>query len=135
MPHQYSVAVRNGMADAWEAVIGVSAKVRLYTGGKPADCAAAATGTLLVEWPLAPDWAAAASGGVKSLSATPVLVNALAAGTAGYYRIYDSTGTTCHEQGTVTAPGGGGDAILDNPTLTINQATAISGWSKTMAGA
>ncbi len=36
------------------------------------------------------------------------------AGTVGHYEIMDSTGTVCHEQGTVTATGGGGDMTVVN---------------------
>lgn len=135
MTVQNSTAVRNAQADAWETAIGVSAKVQLYTGAPPANCAAAATGTKLIEWTLASDWAPAASGGTKTLSATPIVGTGLAPGSAGYYRIVDNAGTTCHEQGTVTATGGGGDATIDNVVIAVSQVVNIDSWSKTIAGA
>ena len=135
MTVQNSVAVRNAGLDAWEVSIGVSAKVRLYTGAQPANCAAAASGTMLVEWTLASDYSPNASGGVKTLSATPIGATAAAAGTAGHYRIVDNAGTTCHEQGTITATGGGGDATIDNTVIASGQTVNITGWSKTAAGA
>ena len=101
--NQYSVAVRNAMLDAIETTTGTTARLRMYTGAAPANCAAAATGTLLVDMPLPLDWMAAASGGAKTLLGTWQATGAAVpgSGVAGYYRIWDSTVTTCHEQGTV----------------------------------
>lgn len=135
MTVQYSTPVRNALLEAWEATVGVSAKVQLWTGSAPANPAAAATGTKLAEWTLASDWSAAASGGVKSLSSTPLSTTGLAAGSVGYYRIVDSAGTTCHEQGTVTATGGGGDLTIDNVVIAVSQAIQITGFTKTAPGA
>jgi len=102
MTVQNSVAVRNAYGDVFESTIGTAAKIALYTGAPPADCATAASGTKLIEWTLASDWSAAAASGVKSLSGTPLTATGLADGTAGYYRITNNAGSTCHEQGTVT---------------------------------
>lgn len=135
MTVQNSTAVRNAYGDAWEATIGTAPKVRLYTGAPPANCATAASGTLLVEYTLDSDWAPAASGGVKQLGNLPLSATAGAAGTAGYYRIYDSAGTTCHEQGTVTATGGGGDATINNPVIASGQQIDLPTWTKTYPGA
>mgnify|MGYP000992978288 FL=1 len=77
---------------------------------------------------------AAASGGSKAKSGT-WSNTASAAGTAGYFRIYDSTGTTCHMQGSVTATGGGGDLQLDNVSIANGQTVTISTFSITDANA
>ena len=135
MTVQRSVAVRNARLDVIESTIGTSAKVQIRTGAQPATCATAASGTLLVEFALGSDWAAAASSGVKAFSSTPVAGTAVGAGTAAHYRIVDSPGTTCHEQGTVTATGGGGDVTIDNTTVASGQAVNITGWSVTEPGA
>lgn len=121
MSLQYSSNVRNAQLDALETQIGTAPLLRFYTGAMPANCAAAATGTQLDSQALPSDWLAAASGGVKSKSGT---WNGTfdAAGSVGYFRIYDSTGTTCHVQGTVTATGGGGDMTMDNIVAAIGQA-------------
>ncbi|MFM2056054.1 MAG: hypothetical protein RLY71_439 [Pseudomonadota bacterium] len=134
MPLQFSTAVRNALLDAIETAIGTSAKLRILTGAPPANCAAAQTGTLLVEVALPADWMAAASGGTKALSGSWTGTGA-AAGTAGYYRIVDSAGTTCHEQGTVTATGGGGDLTLDNVSIAAAQAVSITSKTQTAPGA
>ena len=135
MTVQNSTSVRNAMLDSIETTIGTSAKLQIWSGSAPANCAAASTGTKLIEIALASDWAAAASGGTKAFSGVPLSTTALAAGTCGYYRIVDSAGTTCHEQGTVTATGGGGDMTIDNATLTSGQSVQVTGFTKTAPGA
>lgn len=129
MTVQFSVAVRNARLDAIETTIGTAAKFRIYTGSPPANCATAASGTQLAEVTLASDWAAAASAGSKAFSNTPIAGTASAAGTAGYYRIYDNAGTTCHKQGTLATSGG--DATIDNAVLANGQAFNITSWSIT----
>lgn len=135
MTVQNSTAVRNAKADAWEAAIGTSAKFQVFTGAQPANCAAASTGTKLLEWSFAPDWSPAAVNGVKTLATLPQSTTGLAAGTAGYYRITDSAGTTCHEQGSITSTGGGGDVTMDNVVIASAQTVNITAFTKTEAGA
>lgn len=125
MTVQYSSAVRNAMLDAIETAIGASPKLRILTGSVPADCAATQTGTVLAELTLPSDFMAAASGGVKALAGT-WQATATATGTAGYYRITDSSGTTCHEQGTITATGGGGDIAVDNTSIATGQVITVN---------
>ena len=117
------------------ATLELAAKIMIYTGSVPANCAASTTGTKLVEWDLASSWAGAASSGTKSLSPTPLSATAVATGTAGYYRVFASDGTTCHMQGTVTASGGGGDLTVDNTSLTSSQTCNITSWALTDANA
>ena len=101
MTIQLGTTLRNALLATYESTIGTSPKRRYYTGTKPTVCSASATGTLLVEMTLPSDWMdTPGSGGAAKLGAWSG--TALADGTAGYYRIYDSAGTTCHEQGTVT---------------------------------
>lgn len=130
MAVQLSVAVRNARLDAIETTIGVSPKLQIWTGSIPANCAASATGTKLVEMTLPSDFMAAASSGSKALSGSWTGTG-ITGGTAGYYRIVDSGGTTCHEQGTVTATGGGGDLTLDNTSIATSQTVTISSMTKT----
>lgn len=131
MALQFSTTVRNALLDQIETSIGVSAVIKFFTGGVPANCAAADSGTKLAEFDLASDWAAAASAGAKALSSLPLSVAAVAAGTLGYFRIYATGGTTCHMQGTITATGGGGDMELDNVSLAATQSFTISSFAVT----
>jgi hypothetical protein len=124
MSLQYSVAVRNAKLDAVEVTIGTSPKLELFTGSPPANCATADSGTKLITITLPSDWMSNASGGAKALLGT-WSGTVGTGGTAGYFRIKDSTDTTCHIQGTVTITGGGGDLTMDNNVLgsgqTVNQ--------------
>jgi len=52
MALQYSVDVRNAQLDAVETTIGASPLLRIFTGSSPANCAAASTDTMLVEFAL-----------------------------------------------------------------------------------
>lgn len=135
MAFQFSVAARNAQLDAIETAIGTSAVLKLRTGAAPANCTAADSGTVVATMALPSDWMAAASGGTKALSGTWQDTSADAAGTAAHFRIYDSTGTVCHMQGTVTATGGGGDMTLDNPVLASGQQVTITAFTLTAGGA
>lgn len=123
MALQYSVAVNNARLDAVETAAGASAKLRIYSGAAPANCAAAATGTLLVEMALPADWMTAAAAASKSKSGTWSGTGA-AAGTAGYFRIVDNAGTTAHIQGTCGQ--GAGDMSLDNTSIAVSQVVTVN---------
>ena len=135
MSVQFSTSVRNAMLDVIETTIGTAAVLKIRSGTVPATCATADAGTSLVSYTLASDWAAAASSGAKALSSLPLSTTAGASGTAAHYRIYASDGTTCHEQGTVTATGGGGDMTVDNTSINSGQTVNITAFTKTMGGA
>lgn len=131
MAIQLSAAVRNARLDAIETAVGVSAILRIRSGAAPANCAAADTGTVLATLNLPSDWLAAASAGSKAKSGTWEDTSADAAGTAGHFRVYDSGGSTCHIQGTVTATGGGGDMTLDNTVIAVGQTITITSFTLT----
>lgn len=133
MAVQLSVAARNARLDAIETNIGTSAVLRIRSGAPPATCATADSGTVLATLSLPVDWMAAASSGSKALSGTWQDLSADAAGTAGHFRIYDSGGTVCGIQGTITATGGGGDMTLDNTSIAITQQVTITSFTLTDA--
>lgn len=135
MSLQYSVAVRNARLDAIETQIGVSAIMEIRTGAPPANCAAADSGTVLATLTLPSDWMAAASSGSKAKSGTWQDTSADAAGTAAHFRIKDSTGATCHMQGTVTATGGGGDLTVDNAVFASGQSFSVTAFTLTAGNA
>jgi hypothetical protein len=130
MTVQLSVAARNARLDAVETTAGASAKLQIFTGAQPANCAAASTGTKLLEIALPSDWMANAASGSKAMSGS-WSGTGLAAGTAGYYRIVDNAGTTCHLQGSVTATGGGGDLTVDNTSIAVGQTVNVTSYSWT----
>lgn len=125
MAIQLSVGARNARLDAIETTAGTTAKVQIRSGAQPATCATAASGTLLAEMTLPSDYLAAASAGAKAKTGT-WSVTAVAAGTAGHFRLVDNAGTTCHIQGSVTLTSGGGDMELDNTSITIGQTVTVS---------
>ena len=133
MAFQFSTAARNAALDAMETAIGTAPTLELRSGAAPANCAAAATGTVLATLVLPVDWLAAAAAGAKALSGSWQDTSADAAGTAAHFRI--NQGVTCHWQGTVTATGGGGDLTLDNIVIALAQQVTITAMTLTAGGA
>jgi hypothetical protein len=129
MALQFSATVRNARLDAVESTIGTAPVLRIRTGSAPANCAASRTGTVLATLTLPSDWLAAASSGSKAKSGTWQDTSADATGTAAHFEIMDSTATTCHLQGTVTATGGGGDLTLDSVSVTLGGTVTITGFT------
>jgi hypothetical protein len=126
MTVQLATTTRNARLDAIETDAGVSAKVFILTGTQPANCATAQSGTKLVEFDLASDWAANASGGSKNFSGTPLSATAVNTGTAGYWRLYKNDGTTCIMQGAI-----GSDMTIDNSSINNGQTVNITSWTIT----
>lgn len=133
MALQYSVAVRNGQLDAFESTVGTSAVMKIRSGGVPATCATADSGSVLATLNLPVDWMAGASGGSKAKNGAWEDTSADDTGTAQHFRIYASDGTTCHAQGTITASGGGGDLTLDTTSITAGQTITINTFTITAA--
>jgi len=131
MSLQFSVSVRNARLDAIESTISTSAILKIRTGSAPSDCATGDSGSVLATLSLPADWMAAASSGSKAKSGTWQDASADAAGTAAHFRIYDSGGTTCHLQGTITITGGGGDMTLDNTSIAAGQTVTVTSFSLT----
>lgn len=132
---QFSVPVRNARADAIESTIGASAVLRLRTGAKPANCAAARSGTIVATINLPADWMGAAAAGAKALLGTWQDLSADNAGTIAHFEIMDSTLTTCGAQGDVTATGGGGTMTVDNPIVTAGQQITVTAFTITEGNA
>ena len=130
MAHQYSVTVNNARLDAIETAISTTPVLRMYTGAAPANCAAATTGSTVVSMTLPSDWLAGASSGAKAKSGTWA-GTATTSGTVGYYRIFESTATTCHIQGSVSTSGA--EINLDNNIVNSGQVVTISTYTITAA--
>lgn len=128
MAIQLSVAARNARLDTFESTAGASAKLQIRSGAQPANCAAAASGTLLCEIALPADWMANAASGSKAKAGTWSGTGA-AAGTAGHFRIVDNAGTTCHMQGPVGTSGT--DMTLDNTSIASGQTVTVNTFTVT----
>lgn len=135
MAFQLSVDVRNATLQAVETQIGTSPVLVINTGLPPATCATANTGTVLATMILPTDWLGAPNAGNINLSGNWQDLSADASGTAGHFRLFDSTGTTCHMQGTITGTGSGGDMTLDNTNIAVGQQITITSFSITAGGA
>lgn len=127
MTIQYRAEARNAKLDALNTYGTTTAKMRIYTGAQPANCAAANSGTLLWEINLPnPHWSAAASGAMAKTGTWSGAASA--AGTAAHFRIYNSQatmdGTTCFMQGSVGQ--GSGDLSLDNNVIANGQTVTIN---------
>ena len=130
MALSFSTTLRNNMLDQFESTTGTAAKFRIYSGTAPANAGTALSGnTLLAEATLPSDWMNAASGGTKTLLGTWQDASADATGTATFFRIYDSAGTTCHIQG--TAGTSGTDLILDSTSFTAGQNFSVTSFTLT----
>ena len=134
MAIQHSVAVRNAQLDAIETTVGVTPFLDIRTGAQPADCAQADAGTELEHMALPSDWLAAASAGTKA-KAGVWSGTVDAAGTAAHFRIKETTDTTCHQQGSVTATSGGGDMEIDNVVLASGQTITVNSYVITAGNA
>lgn len=135
MTLQYSVTVRNAKLDAIESSIGVDAIMKIRTGAPPADCSQGDSGSVLATLDLPSDWMAAAAGGSKSKSGSWEDTSADADGSAGHFRIYDSGGSICHMQGSITANGGGGDMEVDNTSFATGQQFQVNSFTITAGNA
>lgn len=141
MAVQWSTTLRNALLNVIASTIAATPHIEVWSGAAPANCAAASTGTKLAKFDLvgsAGTWNDAAASGSMNFVASatlPLSTTGLANGTAGYYRVFASDDTTCHEQGTVTATGGGGDATIDSTTIATTQTVQITGFTKTAPGA
>jgi hypothetical protein len=131
MPIQLSVAARNARLDAIETTVGTAALLRIFTGSPPANCAAADSGTLIAELNLPSNWMADAASGAKAFAGTWQDLSCNNSGTVGHFRLYNTAGSTCHMQGTVTITGGGGDMTVDSVSFTSGQQFTVTSFTLT----
>lgn len=99
-----------------------AALLRIYSGTIPTDAdTALGAQVLLAELTMSdPAFGAAADsspGATATASAITDDAAANATGTASFFRIYQSDGTTCEMQGDVTATGGGGTLQLNSTAI------------------
>lgn len=129
---QIDTVTRNAMLAALIDRIAAEGELRFYSGAIPATNATAASGTLLATIDLPATPFATPADGAAAMAGTWEGVGAAAAATgteAGYFRIYN--GATAIYQGTVTAPGGGGDMTLVNTSIAENQPVSVSTFTLT----
>jgi len=129
MANRLSTAQRNTLADAYGDSLN-SGSFKVYTGTQPTSADDTATGTLLVTFTLPADAMSAAASGACSLSAA-VNGTAVAAGTAGWGRFLKTDGTTVVNDVAVSESGGGGEAIISNATIAVDDALQLTSYTWT----
>jgi hypothetical protein len=117
------------MLDSIEAVITVSPLMQIRTGPPPPTCGDADSGVVLATLVLPADWMLPAGSGSKGKSGTWSDASADADGAAGHFRVYNSAGSICHIQGTVTITGAGGDMTVDNPVFATGQTFIVTAFT------
>lgn len=130
MAIKQTTAVRNAQLDALNSQTGTSAKLRIYNGTRPANANTAITSqTMLVELTCnATAFAAAASGGVLTANAISN-GTAAATGTASWFRLWQSNGTTAIMDGDVSTAGA--DLNLNNTSIATGQTVSVSSFTVT----
>lgn len=124
----FATALRNACMDAIATYAGTSCKLRIYNGTQPATGGAATT--LLAELTCnATAFAGAASSGVLTLNAITSDSSADASGTATWFRITKSDGTTHVMDGTVSTSGA--DLNFDTVTFVAGAVVAVSSFTIT----
>jgi hypothetical protein len=136
MALSYSTATRNAMLDLITAAAGNGALLRIYdsTGtGRPATAGAITTQVLLAELTCGTPFAGSAASGLLTLSSITQDSSANNSGTATWFRIVKSDGTTFVLDGSVAASGS--DLNLTTTTIVAGQPVAITSFTITEGNA
>ena len=134
MAIKFDTATRNAEMDAVTTRVGTSARLRVYNGTRPANPGTAITSqTMLVELTCnATAFAPAASGGVLTANAISN-GTAAATGTASWFRLFQSNGTTAIIDGDVGTSGS--DLNLNNTSIATSQTVSVTSFAITEGNA
>jgi hypothetical protein len=121
---KYSAALKNARLDQITTKVGASGLLRIYDGTQPAspDTAISSQVKLAELTCNATAFAGSASGGVLTASAI-ASANALASGTASWFRLCKSDGTAVIDG---TAGTSGTDLIIDNTSINSGQNVSVT---------
>jgi hypothetical protein len=123
MTLQYSTTLRTNQVGQIQTTVGAAGVLKVFSGAKPANCAAGDPAGLLATIALPAAFLTSAAG--ATALAGSWATTGSAAGTAASFRIYDSA-ANCHVQGAVTATGSGGDLTLDNTSIALGQPVTVT---------
>lgn len=129
----YDVSIRNAQLDEVTTRAGASALLRIYDGSRPATGAAVGAQVLLAELTCNATFAPAASGGVLTLNAITQDSSANATGTASWFRIVKSDGTTFVLDGNVGTSGS--DLNLNSVSITSAGSVSVTSFTITAGNA
>lgn len=127
----FNVTLRNNMADQITARAGASALLRIYDGTRPAT--GGTVTTLLAELTCNPTFAPGAASGVLTLNAITQDSSANATGTATWFRIVQSDGTTHVLDGNVGTSGS--DLNLSTTSIVLTQPVSVTSYTITVGNA
>lgn len=128
----YAATLRNSQLDAITTFIGNAGKLDIYDGTRPSTCAAITTQNKLAEFTLGSPFAPPASS--ATLSPTlPSATTGITSGTASWWRIWKSDGTTCAIDGSASTSGA--DLNLNTTTISSGVNVSISSWTITRGNA
>lgn len=130
LPSAAQNALCDTLVDRLDAGAGAGT-IEIRTGSQPASANSAATGTLLATITCADPAFGSAAAGVATLAGVPLTTTGVAAGTAGWFRVKDSTGATVFD-GSVTATGGGGDLTMSTTAVSVGLSLEITAGTVTM---
>lgn len=134
MALKFPDAYRETRANTLATRAGNAALLRIYSGSQPADADTAASGTLLAELTMAtPSFAASSSEGVIAAGTISDDSSANNSGTAGWFRIVKSDGTTCVLDGSVSTSGA--ELNLVTTSITATQPVSVTSLTMTEGGA
>jgi hypothetical protein len=134
MAIKFDTTTRNAEMDAVTTRVGTSARLRVYNGTRPANVGTAISSqTMLVELICnATAFAPAASGGVLTANAISN-GTASATGTASWFRLFQSNGTTAIMDGDVSTSGA--DLNLNNTSIATSQTVSVTSFTVTEGNA
>lgn len=122
------LAIQNALATLVANAVdagGSAGEINVYTGAQPASSNDPASGVLLLTWTLNDPAFGAVLAGVATLDVAPAITTtAVAAGTAGWFRISDSTGATVYDGSVGAAPAN--QLTFDNPVLVLGQTVNLT---------
>jgi hypothetical protein len=128
----FNGTIRDAHATTVVTNAGTNAYIRIYSGTRPANPGTALSGnTLLAELRGNATQFGTVSGGVVTLSATTAATTGVVAGTASWFRVYASNGTTAVLDG--TAGTSGTDLILNTAAITAGGTVTITSGSITVS--
>lgn len=130
MAVRLSAALASALADQVDSTLGNAGTIKIYTGTQPATADTAVGGaTLLATFTLASPGFGAASNGVITLAGVPLTVAAAATGTAGFFRMATSGGTTVLDGSVGTS---GNQINLNTTSITSGVNVTITSGTITM---
>ena len=134
MSLKFDTTTRNAIVDSVVDRLGNAGLLRIYSGTRPTNVGTAIISqTLLAELTLGSPAAPAASGGVATFNAIAQDSAADATGTAAFFRIFQSDGTTAVIDGDVGTTGS--DLNLNTTSIVVGGPIQITSMTLTAPGA